>query len=145
MLNISKLRVEKIIKIIEKKRARNQKEFNKIYEKIDRLIEAGKSKKAPKLASRDILAYYPIYEEAEKKEKQGDLRGSAKVYWKNIFVNGTDAPANFRRLLIVLDKLGKFEDELKVARVYLHFVGGRDRLWLDRRIKRLQKKQGGEL
>lgn len=145
MLNISKFRVEKMVKIIEKKRARNQKEFNKIYEKIDRLIKAGKWKKPESIPKfdKDVLGYYPVYAKAEKKEKRGDLRGAAKLYWKNIFVNGTDAPANFRRLLIVLEKLNELEDELKVARVYLHFVGDRDQLWLERRIKRLQKKQGG--
>jgi len=145
MLNISKFRVEKMVKIIEKKRAKNRTEFNKNYEKAIRFIKAGKDKKAQELSSTDVLGYYSVYAEAEKKEKQGDLRSAAKLYWKNIFVNGTDAPANFRRLLIVLGKLGEFEDELKVARVYLHFVGDRDRLWLDRRIKKLQKKQGGQL
>jgi len=142
MLNISKLSVEKIVEIIENKRAKSKRKFDKNYEKIDKLIKAGKWKK-PELISKfdkDVLGYYPIYAKAEKKEKQGNLRAAAKLYWKNIFVNGTDAPANFRRLLIVLDKLNELEDELKVARVYLHFVGDRDQLWLGRRIKRLQKK-----
>ena len=80
------------------------------------------------------------YQKAYELEKRGDLIKAAKLYWKNIYKNGSDAPANFNRLLIVLDKLKHYEDELRVAEVFIVFVSEEYIDKLKKRIERLKKK-----
>jgi hypothetical protein len=40
------------------------------------------------------------------------------LYWTNISTNGTDAPANFTQLMIILKKLGRLSEALKVSEIY---------------------------
>ncbi|MCJ7648237.1 MAG: hypothetical protein MUP85_06460 [Candidatus Lokiarchaeota archaeon] len=67
------------------------------------------------------MGYYPVYAEAEKKEKAGKLEEAAELYWTNISTNGTDAPGNFYRLMIILKKLGRLSERSKVSEIYDKF------------------------
>jgi hypothetical protein len=87
-----------------------------------------------------VVAYFPVYQKAEKLEKEGNLEEAAKIYWSNIYENGTDAPANFKRLLIVLSKLGRKKEELAVAKIYSSFVKEKELEKLKKRIINIEKK-----
>jgi hypothetical protein len=132
--------VKEVVKYIKKKRIANKRKFDENYKKAEKLIESGKFKEAQKLTREDVLGYYPVYAEAEKKEKAGKLEEAAELYWRNIYTNGTDGPANFKRLLIVLGKLGRLSDELKVAEIYLKFINKSDYPKIEKRIKGIKGK-----
>ncbi len=113
--------VEEVVEYIKKKRIANKRKFDENYKKVFELIDSGKSEEAQKLTQEDILGYYPVYEEAEKKEKAGKLEEAVELYWTNISTNGTDAPGNFYRLMVVLKKLGLLSEKLKVSKIYDEF------------------------
>ena len=110
--------VEEIVEYIKNKRIANRRKFHKNNIKAEKLIESGKFEEARKLTREDVVVYYHIYAEAEKKEKAGKLEEAAELYWTNISTNGTDAPANFTRLMIILKKLGRLSEALKVSEIY---------------------------
>lgn len=124
--NFKNITIEEACINIKNKREENKKIFDENYEKANKLIDLGKYKEAEKLTSKDVLGYYHIYAKAENEEKLGNLEEAAKLYWKNIYLNGSDAPANFKRLLIIFKKLDQLEDELKLAKIYLNFVSKSD-------------------
>jgi hypothetical protein len=134
------INVKEIISVIKKKRENNIKKFEEIYAKAEKLISQGKVQKAQDLTSQDVLSYFPVYKKAEKLEKEGNLEEAAEIYWSNIYKNGTDAPANFKRLLIVLSRLDRKKEELSVAKIYSAFVKGKDREKLERRIENIRNK-----
>ena len=138
MLNLENIVIEEAIEHIKIKRMNNIERFDQNYKKAANLIESGKYIDANKLTQEDVLGYYSVYADAEEKEKAGKLDDAAELYWKNIYVNGTDAPANFNRLLIVLKKLGRLSDELKVAEIYLNFVKDTEYPKIEKRIKSLK-------
>ncbi|NVM38690.1 MAG: zinc ribbon domain-containing protein [Candidatus Lokiarchaeota archaeon] len=110
--------VEEIVEYIKNKRIANRRKFHENSIKAEKLIESGKFKEAQKLTREDVVAYYHVYAEAEKKEKAGKLEEAAELYWTNISTNGTDAPANFTQLMIILKKLGRLSEALKVSEIY---------------------------
>jgi hypothetical protein len=90
--------------------------------------------------------YWAIFLSIKKQkswEKEGKLEEAAKIYWSNIYENGTDAPANFKRLLIVLSKLGRKKEELTVAKLYTSFVKDKELDKLKKRILNIEKKLKG--
>ena len=101
--------VEEILEYIKKKRIANRRKFDENYKKADKLIESDKFEEAQELTREDVLGYYPVCTEAQKKEKAGKLKEAAELYWTNISTNGTDAPGNFYRLMGILKKLGRFQ------------------------------------
>jgi hypothetical protein len=113
--------VGEIVEYIKKKRIKNRRKFDENYKKVSKLIDSGKFEEVQKATQEDVLGYYPVYVEAEKKEKAGKLEEAAELYWINISTNGTDVPANFYRLMIILKKLGRLSEELKVSEIYDHF------------------------
>jgi len=113
--------VEEVVEYIKKKRIANKKKFDENYKKAFELIDFGKSEEAQKLTQEDVLGYYPVYAEAEKKEKAGKLEEAVELYWTNISTNGTDAPANFTRLMIILKKLGRLSERSKISEIYDKF------------------------
>lgn len=135
MLNLKDISVKEAIEHIKNKRIENKKKFDETYKKAEKLIESGKFEEAQKLTQEDVLGFYPVYADAEEKEKVGNLEEAAELYWRNIYTNGTDAPANSKRLLIVLRKLGRLSDELKVAEIYLNFVSKNDYPIIEKRIE----------
>ena len=110
--------VEEVVEYMKKKRIANKRKFDENYKKAFKLIDSGKSEEAQKLTQEDVLGYYPVYAEAEKKEKAGKLEEAAELYWTNISTNGTDAPANFTRLMVILKKLGRLSEALKVSEIF---------------------------
>ena len=110
--------VEEIVEYIMNKRMANRRKFHENYIKAEKLIESGKFEEAKKLTRKDVVVYYHVYAEAEKKEKAGKLEEAAELYWTNIATNGTDAPANFTRLMTILKKLGRLSEALKVSEIY---------------------------
>ena len=110
--------VEEIVEYIKNKRIANRRKFHENHKKAEKLVESGKFEKAQKLTQKDVVVYYHVYAEAEKKEKAGKLEEAAELYWINISHNGTDAPANFTRLMIILKKLGRLSEALKVSEIY---------------------------
>jgi hypothetical protein len=110
--------VEEIVEYIKNKRIANRRKFHENNIKAEKLIESGKFEEARKLTQEDVVVYYHVYAEAEKKEKAGKLEEAAELYWTNISTNGTDAPANFTRLMIILKKLGRLSEALKVSEIY---------------------------
>jgi len=140
MSNLENIPVEEAIEHIKNKRIENRRKFDENYKRAEKLIESGKFEEAQKLTQEDVLGYYPDYAEAEKKEKAGKLEEAAELYWRNIYTNGTDAPASFKRLLIVLRKLGRLSDELKVAEIYLKFVNKSDYPNIEKRIEGIKVK-----
>jgi hypothetical protein len=140
ILNLTNISIKETIGHIKNKRIENIRKFDKNYKNAKKLIQSGKFEKAQKLTQEDVLGYYPIYSEAEGKEKIGKLEEAAELYWRNIYTNGTDAPANFKRLLVILKKLGRLSDELKVAEIYLHFVNKNDYSKIEKRIEDIRRK-----
>jgi len=110
--------VEEIVEYMKDKRIANRRKFHKNHIKAEKLIESGKFEEAQKLTREDVVVYYHVYAEAEKKEKAGKLEEAAELYWTNISTNGTDAPANFTQLMIILKKLGRLSEALKVSEIY---------------------------
>ena len=110
--------VEEIVENIKNKRIANRRKFHENLIKAEKLIESGKFEEAQKLTREDVIVYYHVYAEAEKKEKAGKLEEAAELYWTNISTNGTDAPANFTRLMVILKKLGRLSEALKVSEIY---------------------------
>ena len=140
MSNLENIPIKETIEHIRNKRIENRRKFDENYKKAEKLIESGKFEEAQKLTREDVLGYYPVYAEAEKKEKAGKLEEAAELYWRNIYTNGTDAPANFKRLLVVLGKLGRLSDELKVAEIYLKFINKSDYPKIEKRIEGIKRK-----
>jgi len=100
------------------KRIANRRKFHENNIKAEKLIESGQFEEARKLTREDVVVYHHIYAEAEKKEKSGKLEEAAELYWTNISTNGTDAPANFTQLIIILKKLDRLSEALKVSEIY---------------------------
>jgi accessory colonization factor AcfC len=138
--DLADINVEEVILAIKKKKQKNISTFEENYAKAVELMGQGKAKKAQDLTTQDVIGYYDIYAKANKLEEEGKLEDAAKIYWKNIYENGTDAPANFKRLLIVLSKIGRKKEELSVAKIYSAFVKEKDREKLERRITKIKKK-----
>jgi len=96
----------------------NRRKSHENLIKAEKLIESGKFEEAQKLTREDVIVYYHVYAEAEKMEKACKLEEAADLYWSNISTNGTDAPANFMRLMVILKKLGRLSEALKVSEIY---------------------------
>lgn len=137
---ISTIEEDEIIRQIRIKRQKNEQLFDDNQEKLDKLIDNGKYEAANSLSSFDILGYFEFYQYAQEEEKKENLVKAAEIYWYNIFINGTDAPASFERLLILLRKLKEFEKELVVARVYRNFVHENKHEKINKRIETIKKK-----
>lgn len=138
--DLADINIDKAISTIRNKRKDNQRKFKSIYEEAKELIRKGQTQKAQELTSQDVVSYFTVYQKAEKLEKEGNLEEAGKVYWSNIYENGTDAPANFKRLLIVLSKLGRKKEELSVAKIYTYFIKKKELEKLKKRIINIEKK-----
>lgn len=137
---ISTIEEDEIIRQIKIKRQKNEQLFEDNQDKLEKLIDKGKYNEANSLSSLDILGYFEFYQFAQEEEKKENLERAAEIYWHNIFNNGTDAPASFDRLLILLRKLKEFEKELIVARVYRNFVHENKQELINKRIETIKKK-----
>jgi len=137
---ISELDEKRIIDEIKIKRHLNEQKQDRNYNKAIGLTNEGKFETAIKISSEDDLGFYNYYQLAQKNEKRGKIIKAAEIYWFNIFHNGTDAPGNFNRLLILLRKMKDFEKEYKIARIYKSFVNESQFEKIDKRIETIKKK-----
>lgn len=137
---ISTIEEDEIINQIIIKRQKNEQLFLDNLVKQEKLLAKRKYEEVNNLSSIDILSYFEYYQYAQKEEKKENFERAAEIYWYNIFNNGTDAPASFDRLLILLRKLKEFEKELVVARVYRNFVHENKIDKIDKRIETIKKK-----
>ncbi|MEX1013971.1 MAG: hypothetical protein WDZ80_02315, partial [Candidatus Paceibacterota bacterium] len=141
---LSELNIERAISKIKAKRKQNQKILDDHYKKTTDLNSKGEHEKALELmqgdVTSDILSYSSVTDKAQKLEKAGNLEESAKVYWKNIYENGSDLPYNFNRLMIVLSKLKREKEELTVAKIYCAFVSDSYREMIEKKISNIEKK-----
>jgi len=110
--------IEEIVENMKNKRIANRRKFHENLIKAEKLVESGEFEEAQKLTQEDVIVYYHVYAEAEKKEKAGKLEEAAELYWTNISTNGTDAPANFTRLMVILKKLGRLSEASKISEIY---------------------------
>lgn len=141
---LSDLNVDKAISRIKEKRIQNRKTLDSHYKRASDLNSKGEHEKALELMQGDvtseILSYSSVTDKARKLEKAGKLEASAKVYWKNIYENGSDLPYNFNRLMIILSKLKRKKEELTVAKIYSAFVGDSYREKIEKRISNIERK-----
>lgn len=137
---ITSIEESDIIKQINNKRKENEQKSCDNQDKVEELMHKGKYNDANRLSSLDFLGYLEFYQYAQQEEKNENIKKAAEIYWYNIFNNGTDAPASFDRLLILLRKLKEYEKELIVARVYRNFVNENKYEKIDKRIETIKKK-----
>jgi hypothetical protein len=141
LIKLEDISIEDAIQHIENKRTKNSNKAERLDERVDKLFDKDMLLEAQELISKDVTSYYHVYAEAKAQEKAGNLTKAARIYWKNIYVNGTDAPANYKKLLIVLRKLNRLKDELKVAQIYEHFLDDAiDVQKIQKRIESIKKK-----
>ncbi|MEX1014919.1 MAG: hypothetical protein WDZ80_07225 [Candidatus Paceibacterota bacterium] len=141
---LSELDVKGAIAKIKGKRKQNQKALDDHYKRASDLNSKGESEKALELiqggAVSDILSYSSVTDKAYKLETAGKLEQAAKVYWINIYENGSDLPYNFKRLMIILSKLKRKKEELTVAKINCAFVSDSYREKIEKRISNIEKK-----
>jgi len=138
--SLADIDIRKAKESIKKQRKKNLKKFDANYEKAKKLIQKGRSDEAQELTSKDVLGYHKTFAKAQSLEKEENLKEAAIIYWFNIYENGTDAPANFNRLLIILRKLKLYKAELSIALIFSDFVKNKNKGKLDRRINTIKNK-----
>ena len=80
--------------------------------------------------------------EAIKAEVYGMHLIAASKYWFNIVENGSEINEDFTRLLNVLSKLNQSNEELKVARIYLHFANQKEKVQIRKRLLKIKRELG---
>ena len=103
------------------------------------LISLGRLKEAKKLIEEGSSKHYTLFAKAEKYENDGNLEAAVDCYWENIYINGVDACANYKRLMDVLHRIDCCEGELKVAEIYLKFSDRFEADEISARIEGLRK------
>ena len=139
MVNFEQISVEEAVEHIKSRRAENTSRLEENNRLVMELISLGRLREAKKLIDEGGSKHYALFAKAEEYENSGNLEAAVDCYWKNIYVNGADACANYKRLMDVLHRIDCCEGELKVAEIYLHFS---DRFEADRisaRIDELRK------
>ena len=133
--------VNEAVEIIKNRRSEIEKQKDLLYRKELELVDEGKFNALNKVYEKiQGLDFADVYQKAHLLEKSEKIDAAANLYWKNIFVNGSDIPANFTRLLILLNKLNLPSEELKVAEIYLHFINESNKEEIEKRIVRIKKK-----
>jgi len=138
--NLHNLDIEEVVHQIGEKRVKNAVQEGERLKKMLNLFEYNIELPDNDSSKQSNGGFYYYYSEALVSEKNGELRKAAELYWDNIYQNGTDAPASFIRLLIVLNRLEEYEIELKIAKIYRRFVYEKFQDSLDKKIARLEKK-----
>lgn len=145
--------IDILLEKINKKREYNtlmenekDKRYNSLSDKIVQNLINEKSnaeilESMGKIIEEDYLYFYPIYHKSELAEESGDITRASEILWFNIYHNGTSAPGNYNRLMILLRKMGQHNMELKVANIYRKFVVTTNDLeTLDKRIAGIEKR-----
>ena len=139
MVDFEKISVAEAIAHIKQQREENRNRLEESNRLVMELISLGRLKEAKKLIDEGGLKHYSLFTKAEKHENDGNLEAAVDCYWENIYFNGADACANYKRLMDVLHKIDCCEGELKVAEIYLNFSDRFEADKISTRIEELRK------
>lgn len=140
MIGLEQISVEEAIDLIERKRNERRVKLEERNRLAMELISLGRLKEAKRLLEESTSEQLTMFARAEDCENCGDLEEAAKLYWRNIFVNGADAAVNFKRLMEVLERLDRCDCEIKVAKIYLHFADRYESGSLEHKIEELKSR-----
>lgn len=140
MIGLEQISVDEAIERIERRRKERRLQLEERNRLAMELIGLGRLKEAKRLIEESTSEQLTMFARAEDCENCGELEEAAKLYWRNIFVNGADATANFKRLMEVLERLERCDCEIKVARIYLHFADRYESETLENRIRQLKSR-----
>ncbi len=140
MIGLEKISVKEAIGLIEGRRDDRRDRLEERNRLAMELIGLGRLKEAKKLIEKSTSEQLTMFARAEDCENCGELEEAAKLYWHNIFVNGADASANFKRLMDVLERLNRCDCEMKVAKIYLHFADRYESGSLEHKIEELKSR-----
>lgn len=138
MIGLERISVDEAIDLIEQRREERRERLEERNRLAMELIGLGRLKEAKKLIEESTSKQLTMFARAEDCENCGELEEAAKLYWHNIFVNGADASANFKRLMDVLERLNRCDCEMKVAKIYLHFADRFESGPLENKIEELK-------
>lgn len=138
-MNFDDISVEDAIEHIRQRRAENRRKLEETNKLVMELIGLGRFKEAKRLIEENASSHFTLFARAEEREKCGDLEEAAELLWENIYINGADVLADYKKLMEILRKLECYIGELKVAEIFLHFADrfGSDGISL--RIEELRK------
>ena len=139
MVDFQKISVEEAVEHIKRQRAENTTKLEENNRLVMELISLGRLREAKKLIDEGGSKHYALFAKAEEYENEGQLEEAVDCYWENIYVNGADACANYKRLMDVLHRIDCCEGELKVAEIYLHFSDRYEADKISARIEELRK------
>lgn len=140
MMGLEKISVKDAIDLIEQRRDERRIKLEERNRFAMELISLGRLREAKKLIEESTSEQLTMFARAENCENCGELEEAAKLYWHNIFVNGADASANFKRLMDILERLDKCDCEMKVAKIYLHFADRYESGPLEHKIDELKNR-----
>lgn len=140
MIGLEKISVKEAIDLIEGRRDERRERLEERNRLAMELIGLGRLKEAKKLIEKSTSEQLTMFARAENCENCGELEEAAKLYWHNIFMNGADASANFKRLMDVLERLNRCDSEMKVAKIYLHFADRYESGSLEHKIEELKSR-----
>jgi hypothetical protein len=138
MIGLEKISVDEAIDLIEQRRIEQRERLEERNRLAMELISLGRLREAKRLIEESTSEQLTMFARAEDCENCGELEEAAKLYWHNIFVNGADASANFKRLMDVLERLNRCDCEMKVAKIYLHFADRYESDPLEHKIEKLK-------
>ncbi|HER44210.1 MAG TPA: hypothetical protein ENO08_07100 [Candidatus Eisenbacteria bacterium] len=121
MVDFETISVMEAVEHIKARRAECRGRLEENNRLVMELIRLGRLKEAKKLIDEGGSRHYALFAKAEEYEKAGNLEAAVGCYWENIYVNGADASANYKRLMNLLHRIDCCEGELKVAEIYLNF------------------------
>lgn len=139
MVDFEKISVAEAIEHIKRRRAENKVRLEENNRLVMELISLGRLKEAKRLIDEGGSKHYTLFAKAEEYENEGHLEAAADCYWENIYVNGADACANYKRLMDVLHRIDCCVGELKVAEIYLNFSDRYESDDISARIDELRK------
>ncbi len=139
MVDFEKISVAEAIEHIKKRRAECRNRLEENNRLVMELISLGRLKEAKRLIDEGGSRHYTLFAKAEEYENEGNLEAAVDCYWENIYVNGADACANYKRLMNVLHRIDCCEGELKVAEIYLNFSDRFETEEISARISELRR------
>ncbi len=139
MVDFDKITVTEAVEHIKRQRAENTSRLEENNRLVMELISLGRLKEAKKLIDEGGSKHYALFAKAEEYENEGNLEAAVDCYWQNIYINGADACANYKRLMDVLQRIDCCEGELKVAEIYLNFSDRFEAEKISARIEELRR------
>ena len=139
MFDFEKISVTDAVEHIKRRRAENTVKLEENNRLVMELISLGRLKEAKRLIDEGGSKHYTLFAKAEEYESEGNLEAAADCYWENIYTNGADACANYKKLMDVLHRIDCCAGELKVAEIYLNFSDRYEADEISMRIEELRK------